>query len=115
MEGSATHTEPDAKAMSPPALALFNVKDAALSVGAGTVVSDAALTTGQNAITLVVFTTIASITITVPFVVASVSGERAVPTLRSWHGWFERHGTALVAIVAAVAGVLFIGEGLRGA
>ena len=97
------------------ALALFNVKDTALSVGAGTVVSDAALTTGQNALALAIFTAIASVTILVPFAVASVSGERAVPTLRSWHAWFERNGTVLVAVVAAVAGVLFVAQGLRGA
>ena len=91
---------------------LLNAKDLALTLAAGTVISDAALPTGSTVFALVVFVAIASTTIAIPFAVAAIAGERAEPTLRSWHGWFERNGTAVVAVVLAVAGIVFVAAGL---
>src|SRR4051812_14489744 len=90
------------------ALVLLNVKVAAIPLAAGTVISDAALPAGQTAMAVAVYTALASATIAVPVAVAVVAGPRAEPRLRRWHDWFERNGTAIVAVWAAVAGVLFV-------
>jgi hypothetical protein len=96
------------------ALAVFNAKDIALTVAAGTVISDAALTTAATAVALATFAAIAGSTVLVPFAVAELRGERALPSLRRWHGWLERHGRAGVALILAAAGVVFVASGLQG-
>ena len=94
-------------------LVVLNAKDLTLTVAAGSVVADAALSGAASLAAVAVFTAIASATIAIPFAVAVVAGPRAEPTLRRWHGWFERNGTAIVAVVTAAVGVLFLAAGLR--
>jgi Sap, sulfolipid-1-addressing protein len=94
------------------ALVLLNAKDLALTVAAGTAISDAALPTASTVVALAVFTLIASSTIALPVAVAAVAGPRAEPTLRRWHGWLARNGTALLGVVLGIAGVLFVVAGL---
>src|SRR3954451_14040046 len=90
------------------ALVLLNVKVAAITLAAGTAISDAALPAGQTVMAVAVYTALASATIAVPVAVAAVARPRAEPMLRRWHDWFEGNGTAIVAVLAAVAGVLFV-------
>jgi cytochrome c biogenesis protein CcdA len=94
------------------ALALLNVKDSTLSVGAGAAISDARLTAGQSILTLAAFAAIASVTVAAPFLFAVVAGQRAEPTLRRWHGWLDRHGTAVGAGVISLTGVYLVAAGL---
>lgn len=96
------------------ALVLLNVKDAALAVGAGAVIADAGLPAGRTLLAIALFTAIASLTVAVPFGLAVLAGERADPTLRRWHGWLERNGTAVVTAVIGAGGVVFVVAGLRG-
>ena len=60
------------------------------------------------------FTALASLTVAVPFGLAVLAGDRADPTLRRWHGWLERNGTAVVTAVIGAGGVVFVVAGLRG-
>lgn len=96
------------------ALVLLNVKDAALTVGAGAVIADAELPAGRTLIAIALFTALASLTVAVPFGLAVLAGDRADPTLRRWHGWLERNGTTVVTAVIGVGGVVFVVAGLRG-
>jgi hypothetical protein len=95
------------------ALVVLNAKDLTLTVAAGSLVADAAIDTAAGAATVAWFTALASTTIAIPFAVAVFAGPRAEPTLRRWHGWFERNGTTVVAVVTAAVGLLFVGAGLR--
>jgi hypothetical protein len=94
------------------ALALLNLKDATLTVGAGAAISDARLTAGQSILALSVFAAVATTTVTVPFGVAVVAGQRARPTLQRWHAWLDRHGTTVGSGIISLAGVFLVTAGL---
>jgi hypothetical protein len=94
------------------ALALLNLKDATLTIGAGAAISDARITAGQSILALAVFAAVATITVAAPFLFAVVAGQRAKPTLRRWHGWLDRNGTAVGASVISLAGAFLVTAGL---
>src|SRR4051794_24166784 len=90
------------------ALVLLNVKVAAITVAAGTVISDAALPAGQTAMAVAAHTALAGAAVGGAGAGAAGARPRAGPRLRRLHDWFERNGTAIVAVWAAGAGVLFV-------
>jgi len=93
-------------------LVLLNLKDATLTVGAGAAISDARLTSGQAILALAVFAAFATTTVAAPFVFAVVAGQRAKPTLRLWHAWLDRNGTAVGAGIIGLAGAFLAVAGL---
>lgn len=97
------------------ALVLLNAKDLALTIDAGTKVSEADLAVVQSALVVLAFAATASVSVLIPVLVATFAGERAEPVLRRWHDLLDRHGQVALALVCGAGGVVLVLAGLTGA
>jgi len=93
-------------------LAVFNVKDAALTADAGAHVQRASLSGPQELVALMLFALVASVGVALPLVVDLVAGDRAEPVLRGWHRWLERHSRTAAGVLLGFLGVVLVGTGL---
>ncbi|HMR95051.1 MAG TPA: GAP family protein [Microthrixaceae bacterium] len=93
-------------------LAGVNPKNLMLAIAAGTSLAQLGLTTGDAAISLVVFVLVASLTIVGPVAYYLVGGERAERTLDELKGWLGTHNDAVMAVLLLVFGVDLFAKGL---
>ncbi len=93
-------------------LVLLNAKDLALTIDAGTKISQADLSTGAAALAVAAFVAVGSVTVLAPVLVATFAGEHAEPTLRRWHSAIDRHGQRALALLLALGGVLLVLDGV---
>ena len=92
----------------------INPKNLMLNVGAMATIAGAGLSGGQQAVTLLVFACIASLTIAAPVGVYLTMGDRAGEILGDWKAWLATNNTAVMAVLFVVFGFVLIGQGISG-
>ncbi|MFF4755431.1 GAP family protein [Streptomyces sp. NPDC002514] len=93
-------------------LSAANLKNAPLTIAAGTSISAAGLPVPQQIGTLAVFVVIASLGVLAPLVVYLVMGERAKTILGNWRDWAAQHNVAVMAVLFFVLGLKLLGDGI---
>jgi hypothetical protein len=85
-------------------LSALNPKVLLLVIGAAVAAAQADLAKAQQTVAWVVFTLIATIGVTVPFVIYLAMGDRAATPLATLKTWIWRHNSAVVAVLCLVIG-----------
>ena len=95
-------------------LAALLPKNLLLTLSAGVVVGDAALSVGQVAITILLFTVIAVSSVGVPVVAYVVSPDRMRGPLEQLRVWLMANNAAIMIVVLLVIGAVLIVNGVAG-
>lgn len=95
-------------------LSALNPKNLIFIVGGATVVAQAAISGGEQAVVWALFTLIASIGVLVPVAIYFAMGERASAMLDEIKSWMARNNAAVMAVLILVIGVKLIGDGIAG-
>jgi threonine/homoserine/homoserine lactone efflux protein len=95
-------------------LSALNPKNLIFIVGGATVVAQAAISGGGQAVVWALFTLIASIGVLVPVAIYFARGERASALLDEIKTWMARNNAAVMAVLILVIGVKLIGDGIAG-
>jgi threonine/homoserine/homoserine lactone efflux protein len=106
--------QPPRAALAGAAIGAVNPKIVAMSFGAAVSVAAASLSSGEQAAVLAVYLLVAVIGVAAPLVVVLVMGERSGAVLDTWKEWLTRNGSVVMAVLFAVFGVVFIGNGIQG-
>ncbi|HYX77367.1 MAG TPA: GAP family protein [Gaiellaceae bacterium] len=93
-------------------LGALNPKNLALSIGAAAGVAQLNLSTSDDAVSLVVFVAVGSLSVAGPVVYHQVGGEKATAKLKELEGWLGQHNDAVMAVLFLVFGVALIAKGL---
>jgi lysylphosphatidylglycerol synthetase-like protein (DUF2156 family) len=95
-------------------LIVFNAKDGALTVAAGSKLAGAAPATPAALVCVAVFVVVASATLVAPLAVELGLGDRAAPILARWHASLERHGSMATIVTVGVVAAVLAAQGLHG-
>ena len=95
-------------------LSAANPKVLLLTAAAGLSIGAADLSTTETAITAVVFTLVASITVALPIVLYLIVGERILRPLGKARTWLQDNNAAVMAVVILVIGALLVVKGWQG-
>jgi len=87
-------------------------KSLALIIAAGLAISQANLSTGKQAVAVIEFVVIGSITILIPVLYSLLGGQRAKVTLETWKAWLVANNAAVVAVILVLLGAVLIGDGI---
>jgi threonine/homoserine/homoserine lactone efflux protein len=93
-------------------LSAVNPKNLTLAIGSALVIAQAGLGAGEEAVAVIVFVLLGSISIIVPVVYALSGGESARRTLDGWKSWLGTHNAAVMTVLLVVLGVALLGKGL---
>jgi len=96
------------------ALAAVNPKNLALAVAGGATIAQAGLSAGSDAVAILVFVAIASVTIVAPVVAYLALGEKAADTLDHLRAWMAANNATIMTVVCVVLAAKLIGAGLGG-
>jgi threonine/homoserine/homoserine lactone efflux protein len=94
-------------------LSALNPKNLLLAAAAGASFGALSLSTGETAGSIVVFTAIASITVTVPVIGYLIAGRRLDPTLDRTKAWLIGNNAAVMAVLFLVFGVSLVGDAIQ--
>lgn len=89
-----------------------NPKNIAIAVSAGTEIAQGGLSTGLVAVTVVVFTVLATSTFIIPTVLYLVIPDKFGPKMQSMRMWLQRHSAVIMFVLLVVIGMKILGEGL---
>jgi threonine/homoserine/homoserine lactone efflux protein len=92
----------------------LNPKNLLLLVAGMVGIAQAGLSTGEEAVSLVVFTLIATIGVATPVVLSFALGARAQPLLDRLKAWMAHNNAVIMAIILLVIGVKLIGDAIAG-
>lgn len=92
----------------------LNPKNLVFIIGGATVVSQFDLPAGDEAVTWLVFTLIATIGVAIPMAIFLVMGDRAASILDSLKSSMARNNTAIMAVLLLIIGVKLIGDSITG-
>jgi threonine/homoserine/homoserine lactone efflux protein len=106
--------QPPRAALAGAAIGAVNPKIVAMSFAAAVTVAGASLPGGEQALVLALYLLVAMIGVSAPLVVVLVTGERSGAILDTWKAWLTRNGSVVMAVLFAVFGVVFIGNGIQG-
>ncbi len=95
-------------------LSAANPKVLLLTAAAGLSIGAADLSATETAITAVVFTLVASITVALPIVLYLIIGERILRPLGKARTWLQDNNAAVMAVVILVIGALLVVKGWQG-
>jgi threonine/homoserine/homoserine lactone efflux protein len=95
-------------------LSTVNPKNLAMSVGAGIAIAQAGISTGQEAVVLIIYVVIGASTVLAPVVVYFAMGDRAATILGGWRKWLEENNAVVGAVVLLVLAAVLIGQGITG-
>ncbi|HWI01219.1 MAG TPA: GAP family protein [Propionibacteriaceae bacterium] len=87
-------------------------KNLLLALSAGVIVGEAALSVGQAAVVILVFTVIATSTVAVPVVAYLVAPARMSGPLERLREWLVDNNVTIMVVVLFVIGVVMIGNGI---
>lgn len=93
-------------------LTVPNPKNLGLTVAAAASIGGAGLDAGEEAVALVVFVVIASLTIAVPVVAFLVAGDRATPALTAVREWLTANSATVMTVLFLVLGAKVLGDGI---
>ncbi len=94
-------------------LSALNPKNLLLAAAAGASVASAALSAGETAGTLAIFTIIASLTVALPVCAYLVASDRLAPLLDRMKDWLIANNTTVMAVLFLVFGASLIGDGIQ--
>lgn len=94
-------------------LSALNPKNLLLAIAAGVSIGALALSTSETVGAVVVFTLIASISVTVPVVAYLIAGKRLDPTLDHAKAWLIANNTAVMAVLFVIFGVSLLGDAIQ--
>jgi hypothetical protein len=92
----------------------LNPKNLLLLVAGMTGIAQAGLSTGDEAVSLVVFTLIATLGVATPAVLYFALGDRSQPLLDRLKAWMAHNNAVIMAIILLVIGVKLIGDAIAG-
>jgi hypothetical protein len=95
-------------------LSAVNPKNLVICATAGATIGAAALSGGQNAVAVAVFTVIGASTVAAPVVGYALAKERMRRPLDELRHWLEAHNNAVMSLLLLVIGVTVIGKGIGG-
>lgn len=95
-------------------LSAANPKNLLLIAGAMVAVSQYKLAVGEEAIVVLVFVLIASITVAAPVIIYRVGGAKAQRLLEEMKTWLGQNSAVVMAVLLLVIGVVLIGKGIGG-
>jgi threonine/homoserine/homoserine lactone efflux protein len=89
-----------------------NPANLVLLLSAGTTIGAGHLSAGGDVVTVLVFTLIATSTVTFPVIGYLAARDRMAQPLESLRGWLEQNSATLMAVLLLVIGVVLLGEGI---
>lgn len=93
-------------------LSAVNPKNLALTISAAVTITNSDLSSGDQAVVMIVFVLIASVTIILPVLVNLVMGEKADAGLTSMKEWLNTNNATVMSVLFLVFGVKVLGDGL---
>ena len=93
-------------------LSALNPKNLIMSAGAGVIIGGGALSGGEVAAVIAVYTLLAASTVGVPVVAYLVASDRMAAPLEALRGWLVRENAVVMAVLLLVIGVVMIGKGI---
>jgi threonine/homoserine/homoserine lactone efflux protein len=93
-------------------LSAINPKNLILAAGAGATIAQANLSGSDDAVVVVLFVIVASISIAGPVLVYLLGGEKAQRVLDGWKDWLGEHNAAVLTVLLVVMGSVLLGKGL---
>jgi threonine/homoserine/homoserine lactone efflux protein len=96
------------------ALSAVNPKNLAMSLAAGLSIAQAALSTGQEAATILIYALLEGATILGPLIVYLAMGQRATEILGGWRTWLAENNATVMSVLLLVFAVVLIGQGISG-
>jgi hypothetical protein len=91
-----------------------NPKNLLLVVAGAAAIAKAGISTGEQAIALVIFVLIASIGVMVPVVLFFALGERSKEMLDGLKDWMVQNNTTIMAVLLLILGVKLVGQAIAG-
>ncbi len=95
-------------------LAALNPKNLILVIGGASVVAEAGISAGQEAVVWILFTIVATISIAVPLVIYFAMGKRAAALLEQLKSWLAHNNAVIMALLCLIIGVKLIGDAISG-
>jgi threonine/homoserine/homoserine lactone efflux protein len=95
-------------------LSAVNPKNLAMSLAAGLAIAQAGISTGQEAVVLIIYVAIGASGVLAPVVVYFAMGDRAATILGDWREWLEENNAVVTAVVLLILGAVLIGQGITG-
>ena len=90
----------------------INPKNLALNLAAAITIADSGLAMGEQALTLVIFATIASLAIVTPILYYLIAGASAEKTLETWKSWLNTNNATVMTVLFVILGFKLLGDGL---
>ena len=90
----------------------FRPKSILLAAAAGVVLARADLQTSQSVISLLIYTVVASLTVTIPVVATVLHPDAASAWLIRTRDWLSRNGAIITVVVLLMVGTTVLGNGL---
>jgi hypothetical protein len=95
-------------------LSSINPKNFFLIIAATAAIAQAGLPAGGQAVTLAVFTAIASLGAAAPIVIHFALGDRGRPLLARLQTWMTRNNAVILAVILLAIGAKVIGDAIGG-
>ncbi len=95
-------------------LAAVNPKNLALTIGASLAIAQANVSSTQEALGLVIFVVLASVTVASPVIYYLAAGQKAKDALDEAEAWLVENNAAVMAVLLLVFGVVLLGQGIAG-
>ena len=95
-------------------LSALNPKNLALTIAAMAGVAQAGLSAGEDAVAIIVFVVIGSLTVAGPVVAYLLMGRKAEHALASIKDWMTDNNATIMIVLFLVLGVKIIGDGISG-
>jgi hypothetical protein len=95
-------------------LSALNPKNLILIIGGAAVVAQAGISTGDEVVSWIVFTAIATVGVAAPLVIYFAMGERAASILDGLKTWMAQNNTAVMAVLCLIIGVKLVGDAITG-
>jgi len=93
-------------------LSAINPKNLVLAAGAGAAIAQAGLPGTDDAVVVILFVVVASVSIAGPVLVYLLGGEKAQHMLDGWKAWLSEHNAAVLTVLLVVMGSVLLGKGL---
>ena len=90
----------------------MNPKNLGLTISAAAAIGSAGLSSGDEAIVLVVYVVIASLTIAAPVLLNLVMGSKATHTLTEMKEWLTDNNATVMTVLFIVLGAKVLGDGI---
>lgn len=93
-------------------LSAVNPKNLLMAVAAGVAIGSAALSGGEAALSIVIFTVVAACSVAVPVIAYLLAAAKMAAPLESLRHWLVHNNATVMAVLLLVIGVVVIGKGI---